>query len=1039
MVNVVTTGLSRETVRALFVAGAVLCVQCIAPHQAAAATWRVPQGADLQEVLSRAEPGDEIVLQSGARFVGAFWLPTKTPGPAITIRSEAPLPERRLTPADASLLPTIASGSPLPALDATGASNWKLDGIRFESTTTGEGEIIVLQDADNITLDRLLIVAGANGQQRAIRGNGRHIVLSRSHIANIWREDSQAFCAWDGAGPYTIIDNYLEAASENVMFGGAASASPDRVPADILVDGNHLTKRLEWRGTDKGVKNLLELRQAKRAVIRNNLMERVWPEAQSGYAILLSVRNDDGNSPWAVVEDVLFEANIVREAYAGVSVLGYDLGSPSGQTTRVTFRDNRFMLSGPFLLIGGEAGVVTLDHNTVRQGGSFAALYTGEVWPSGAARPRAAQVAAESLTITNTIGNHNEYGVHGDGVGSGARALSVFTRSSLWAQNVLAGEGGWGHVYPQVTWQPSMTEHASQVNADLTLSPTSMYRSAGTDGLDLGVRNRPSSAEPEQRHAPPIMVVTSPTAGATSMAPATIPSTADAADPDGEIAQGRAPGGPRKRRERTVCAAGAPTCMYSSVQAAVNAASDGDRIVLKSGEVFTESLVLPATPHAIPVVITSSTACPARRVTAADAGAMATLRPVHAAEAIIEGAGVAGWRFECLQFDSPGGLYNMVYIYNVKLGTGAFRNSSTITFDRVVMIGSDPNSVRNALYLNGANITVTKSHIANIHQQGAESKAIIVQDGPGPITITDNYLEAASINTLFGGGDQSSAAHIPNNITYTDNHLYKKPEWANKGYAVKNLFELKCATNVTVRNNLMENNYADGQNGTAVLFTARNDDGNSPWATVRHVVFEQNVVRNSPHGINFLGLNDGSATVRATDVTIQNNLFLTSGAFMLAGGEFGTIVIQHNTIVNGGQVMVLYESGLVWESGGGRRTSAYAIDNLTFRNNLAYHNEYGVMDADGQGFGTTALSADVNSYTWTHNALANRDGWQAHPGVNWYPSASEHQAQFNTDYTLVSGSWYRSAADDGRDLGRIFGVTGAPAAPKGLRVALNAR
>ena len=483
--------------------------------------------------------------------------------------------------------------------------------------------------------------------------------------------------------------------------------------------------------------------------------------------------------------------------------------------------------------------------------------------------------------------------------------------------------------------------------------------------------------------------------------------------------------------DRTVCAAGAPTCSYSSVQAAVNAAADGDTIVLKSGEVFTESIVLPTTPHAVPVVIRSSAACPARRMTAADASVMARLRPVHVAEAIIEGAGVTGWRFECLQFDSPGGLYNMVYIHNVRLATGSFRNSNNITFDRVVMIGSDPDSVRNALYLNGSNLTVTKSHIANIHQRGAESKAIIVQDGPGPIAITDNYLEAASINTLFGGGDQSSAAHIPNNITYTDNYLYKKPQWANAGYGVKNLFELKCATNVTVRNNVMENNYADGQDGAAVLFTARNDDGHSPWATVQHVVFEQNVVRNSPKGVNFLGLNDGSATVRATDVTIQNNLFITSGDFMLAGGEFGTIVIQHNTIVNGGHLMVIYESGLVWENGAGRRSSTYAIGNLIFRNNLAYHNEYGVIDADGQGFGTTALSAGVNSYTWTHNALANRGGAQTYPNVNWYPSASEHQAQFTGDYALMSTSWYRGAANDGADLGHVFV---GPAAPTALRI-----
>ena len=109
------------------------------------------------------------------RFVGTFWLPAKSSGPVITIRSDAALPDRRLTPADASLLPTLASADTLPALDGTGASNWKLDGIRFESTPMGEGEIIVLQDSTNITMDRLLIVAGADGQKRAIRRNGQQI------------------------------------------------------------------------------------------------------------------------------------------------------------------------------------------------------------------------------------------------------------------------------------------------------------------------------------------------------------------------------------------------------------------------------------------------------------------------------------------------------------------------------------------------------------------------------------------------------------------------------------------------------------------------------------------------------------------------------------------------------------------------------------------------------------------------------------------------------------------------------------------------
>jgi hypothetical protein len=111
------------------------------------------------------------------------------------------------------------------------------------------GEVILLQDSINIYMDRLLIVGGVNGQKRGIRGNGQKITLTRSYIANIARasQDSQAFCAWDGAGPYTLTNNYLEAASENVMFGGADSKAPDRVPSDILIEGNHFTKRLEWK------------------------------------------------------------------------------------------------------------------------------------------------------------------------------------------------------------------------------------------------------------------------------------------------------------------------------------------------------------------------------------------------------------------------------------------------------------------------------------------------------------------------------------------------------------------------------------------------------------------------------------------------------------------------------------------------------------------------------------------------------------------------------------------------------------------------
>ena len=454
------------------------------PTLAGAATRTVNAGGDLQAALNAAQPGDEVVVAAGARFTGMFQLPVKPFGPVITIRSSQVLPARRLTPADAPLLPVIASGGAMSALTATGTSNWRLDGLQFESTTTGEGNIIDLQDATAITMDRLLIVAGPAGQKRAIKGNGRQITLTRSHIANIWRagQDSQAFCAWDGAGPYTVTDNYLEAASENVMFGGANSLAPDRVPADILVEGNHFSKRLEWRGQRKAVKNLFELKSAKRVTVRNNLFEHNWTDAQSGTAIVFTVRNDEGGAPWSVIEDVLFEKNIIRDTEGIFNVLGYNDGDPSGRTTRITIKDNLAIGTGFFLLAGGEVGTLTLDHNTVDQGGNFVTLYTGEVWPAGTASRRPAQFAVESLTITNMLANHNEYGVFGESIGTSA--LVAMTRSYQWTHNVLAGGGG--HTYPPVTWQPTVAAHRAQFNADYSLVASSTYRGAGSDGRQLG-------------------------------------------------------------------------------------------------------------------------------------------------------------------------------------------------------------------------------------------------------------------------------------------------------------------------------------------------------------------------------------------------------------------------------------------------------------------------------------------------------------------------------------------------------------------------
>jgi len=455
------------------------------------------QGDDLQAAIDAAQPGDALILAARATFTGNFQLPPKPAGPPITITTDAVLPERRVTPADDPILPTIRSGNGDSALrGAPGVANWLIDGVQFGSNTGGHGEVIGLDGSDAVTLDRILIVAGQAWQKRGIQGNGTRITLRRSHVANICRpgQESQAFAAWDGAGPYTVVDNYLEAASINVLFGGANSLSADRIPADILVERNHCSKRLEWRGAGVAVKNLFELKSAKRATIRHNTFEHNWNDAQGGTAIVFTSRNDEGGSPWSVVEDVLFEHNTIRDTMGLFNILGVDSYQPSGRATRITIRHNLCLGSGPFALVGGEVGHLTFDHNTVAQEGNVLTLYAGEVWLAGELAARPAAYAASSLTVTNLLAYHNEFGVKADGGGSGTPALEQMAPGYTWTHNVLAG--GYPYPYPEYTWRPPVEEHAAQFTPDYGLAPNSVYCGAALYRTDLGKVDQSTEALP---------------------------------------------------------------------------------------------------------------------------------------------------------------------------------------------------------------------------------------------------------------------------------------------------------------------------------------------------------------------------------------------------------------------------------------------------------------------------------------------------------------------------------------------------------------
>jgi hypothetical protein len=93
------------------------------------------------------------------------------------------------------------------------------------------------------------------------------------------------------------------------------------VSRDIEFRANYCFKPLSWKigdpsyaGIPWAVKHLFELKNARRVLIEGNRFENNWTHAQTGTAILFTVRNRGGKAPWSAVQDVTMINNVVRSA-----------------------------------------------------------------------------------------------------------------------------------------------------------------------------------------------------------------------------------------------------------------------------------------------------------------------------------------------------------------------------------------------------------------------------------------------------------------------------------------------------------------------------------------------------------------------------------------------------------------------------------------------------------------------------------------------------------------------------------------------------
>ncbi len=469
------------------------------PLEVAGNIITVKRGGDFQSALNRAQSGDTIVLEAGASFKGNFVLPKKNGTQSVTIRtsaadSELPPAGSRIEPTKhAKLLPKIQTVNSDPAVRTEkGAQNYRFLGVEisgdsdkyvYNLVSLGTDEKRLEDLPNNIEFDRVYIHPGAKGKsRRGIALNGGTSIVQNSHLTGFAypQEETQAIAGWSGPGPYKIINNYLEAGAENIMFGGSDPGINGIIPSDIEIRQNYLTKPPEWRGK-VSLKCTLELKNARRVNISGNVIENTFDDL----AIRLTVRNQDGSAPWSTIEDVIVENNVIRNSGGGILILGTDDNHKSQIMKRVKIINNLFLnldsvkygADGRFILISGGEDI-TIANNTVFHDGN---MITAHGHPT------------KNFVFRDNILSHNNYGYNGDNVGVGKGVLTRYFPNVFMSGNVIVN----GKNIPQTeVYVPARNFYSPSFQAvgfmDLSknnfrLSPNSIYKGKGWNGKDPGI------------------------------------------------------------------------------------------------------------------------------------------------------------------------------------------------------------------------------------------------------------------------------------------------------------------------------------------------------------------------------------------------------------------------------------------------------------------------------------------------------------------------------------------------------------------------
>jgi hypothetical protein len=278
-------------------------------------------------------------------------------------------------------------------------------------------------------------------------------------------------------------------------------------------------------------------------------------------------------------------------------------------------------------------------------------------------------------------------------------------------------------------------------------------------------------------------------------------------------------------------------------------------------------------------------------------------------------------------------------------------------------------------------------------------------------------------------------------------------------FIAKNLLELKNAQRVLVEGNIMEYSWGGfSQSGFAILLTPKNQAGSDgsnlcPVCQVTDVTIRYNLVRHVGAGLqiaNALSDNGGAPLdgerYSIHDIVIDDidgKKYSGTSGFAQLSVSAGAPLLQNVTINH----VTAFPSSTLLNIGNTVARSG-PMKNFVFTNNIVNAGAYPVWSTGTEGALNCAvhdspiitLNDCFSSHIFSNNAvvaipsIAPVSTWPAH---NFFPTSATAVAFMNYNagnggnYQLQSGSPYKGAGTDGKDLGA--NIPGVNAAIAGVR------